>query len=224
MPRDHRQTRTALIEAAADMRLLLERGYPRGRVLALAGDRWRLDAADRAMLNRGVHAPAQAAARAAKLLSLGQVQGRAVAVDGHNVLITLETALAGGRLVLADDQVVRDISEVGRHHKPGPATLRAAEMMLTALHKAGAASVAMYLDAPLPKSGELAGELRGLMQHLGLDGEARAVAVPEQCLYQHQGPAASSDSVVIDQVAEPLDLAGHIIRARGQGSSLEKLV
>ncbi|MCB2188345.1 MAG: DUF434 domain-containing protein [Deltaproteobacteria bacterium] len=201
----------ALREAAADLRHLLARGYPRERMLAVVGDRWRLAAADRQMLRRGVYAPREAGARWARLLPLAAVAGRAVALDGHNVIITLETALAGGRLVAADDGVVRDIAQRGRHHQPGPRTLAAAELALAALARAGAARALIWLDAPLPKSGELAADLTVLLARLGLAGEARAVRPPENLLRKHPGPVATSDSVLLDQVALPLDLAGQVI-------------
>ncbi len=212
----------ALAQAAVDARYLLARGYPRERVLRVVGDRWNLDAAGRHLLRRGVFAPARAAARKARLVGLAACRDRAVGVDGHNVLITLETALGGGRLLLADDGVVRDIAGQGRNHRPGPLTRRAAEIMLAALARAGARAVHIYLDAPLSKSGELAAELRALLARAGLEGDAQAVPVPERQLKKHQGPVATSDSVLIDQVPEPLDLAGEIIQGLAPAPPLER--
>ncbi|MFZ5585840.1 MAG: DUF434 domain-containing protein [Thermodesulfobacteriota bacterium] len=211
-----------LAAAAADLRVLLGRGYPRERSLALVGDRHGLDASQRELLRRGVAAPAAAAARRAKLLGLDALVGRAVALDGHNLLITLETALMGGRLLWCDDGVVRDIARMGRRHRPGPLTLRAAGLLLAAL--AGAARVDVYLDAPLPKSGELAAELRGMLAGHGLMGDAQALAVPERALLVHAGPVASGDSHLIDHVAAPVDLAGLVIRGLDPRPNLESLV
>lgn len=212
-----------LMRAAADMRLFLERGYSRERVITLVGDRWGLTADDRHILRRAVHAPALAAARRAKLLAAEGLAGRAVALDGHNVLITLETALAGGRLVLADDGVVRDISGVGRHHRPGEATRQAARLALVLLSNVGVKEVRVYLDQPLPKSGELAEELRTVMASLGLAGQAQAVPVPEDLLLSHPGPVASADSAVIDAAHEPVDLAGQVMRTMDPPPTLETL-
>ena len=203
----------ASAQAAADARYLLSRGYPRERVLRVVGDRWELDADHRHLLRRGVFAPAEAMARKERLLDLNACQGRAVGVDGHNVLITLETALSGGRLITADDGVIRDIAGQGRNHRPGPSTQQAVQVMIGALNKAKPASVEIYLDAPLSKSGELAAKLRVILTQAGLSGNAQAVAVPERQLVEHEGPVATSDSALIDQVAEPIDLAGIIIRS-----------
>jgi hypothetical protein len=212
-----------LRQAARDVRHLLARGYPRELVLKLAGDRWGLDAAGRHLLRRGAFAPPEARARAARLLGLAELAGQAVGVDGHNVLLTLEAALAGRPLVAADDGVVRDISGLGRHHRPGPGTTRAARLMAGALARAGAAEARVWLDAPLAKSGELAAEVQGFLAAAGLAGAARAVPVPERELARHSGPVATSDSALIDQVAAPVDLAGCIIRGMAPPPRLEAL-
>ncbi len=209
--------------AAQDMRLFLERGYGRDRVITLVGDRWELSADDRHILRRAVFSPDTAATRRAKLLAAGDLAGRVVAVDGHNVIITLETALAGGRLVLADDRLVRDISGVGRHHRPGENTRRAARLMLEFLSHLGVKEVRVYLDQPLPQSGELAAELRGMISDLALAGTAATAPVPEDFLLAHAGPVASADSAVVDAVDMPVDLAGLVLAILDPPPTLESL-
>ncbi|MFH1057400.1 MAG: DUF5616 domain-containing protein, partial [Pseudomonadota bacterium] len=159
--------------------------------------------------------------RRGRLLGLADLAGSAVAVDGHNLLITLETALGGGRLLWCDDGVVRDIARLGRRHRPGPLTLRAAGLLLAAL--APAARVDVYLDAALAKSGELAAQLRAMLAERGLAGDAAALPVPERALLAHAGPVASGDSELIDQVTAPVDLAGLIIRGMDPRPVLESL-
>lgn len=213
----------AVRQAARDLRYLLERGYPRERVLSLVGDRYRLESPERELLRRGVHAPLRARSRRRRLLDLRRCAGRAVGIDGHNVLITLESALAGRRLVLADDGAVRDIAGLGRHHRAGEDTWRAARLMARALARAGVASVAAWFDAPISHSGELAARVEDILVENGLSARARAVPVPERELLQHRGPVATSDSALMDQVAQPLDLAGEIIRGLDPVPAMERL-
>ena len=202
-----------LRQAAQDLRYLLGRGYPRELCLKLTGDRWGLDAHQRQVLRRAVAAPEKARSRRERLLPLTALKGQAVGVDGHNVIITLESALTGAVLVAADDGAVRDIGQRGRHYGPGPHTETAARMMIDALARAGAASVLILLDAPLPFSGQLAAELRAMMEQTGLPGEARTAADPEKDLAVFDGIVAGADGPLIDAAARPLDLAGAIIRA-----------
>ena len=78
-----------LSQAAADLRYLLSRGYPRKAALGLVGNRYQLDHTARQILHRGVFSPAAARARREKLRLLREVAGRPLGLDGHNVLITL---------------------------------------------------------------------------------------------------------------------------------------
>lgn len=201
---------SVLSRAAEELRYLLGRGYPRQRCLDLVGDRHALTAQERHLLRRGVVAPELAMSRRGRLLPLAALAGREVALDGHNQLITLETALAGGVVLLADDGVVRDIAGRGRGYAPGPHTEAAAGLLLKAL--APASGVTIYLDAPLSRSGELAARLRVMLAGAGLAGQALAVPVPERHLLTHAGPASTSDGPLLDQLLEPLDVAGAIIQ------------
>ncbi|HZE21698.1 MAG TPA: DUF434 domain-containing protein, partial [Desulfobaccales bacterium] len=103
-----------LREAAADFRLLLARGYPRRATLTLVGNRYGLDHTARQLLHRGVFAPEVAGARRARLRRLADLPGLPLAVDGHNVLITLECATRNLPLVAGDDGWIRDVGEVSR--------------------------------------------------------------------------------------------------------------
>ena len=87
---------------------------PGRNALDLVGNRYGLDEIARQLLHRGVFAPEVAAARRAKLRLLRDVPGRPLALDGHNVLITLECAGRGLPLVAADDGFIRDVGEISR--------------------------------------------------------------------------------------------------------------
>jgi hypothetical protein len=63
-------------------------------------------------------------------------------------------------------------------------------------------------------SGELAQEVRDLLKKENLLGDARAVKVPEKILIGFPGVIATSDTAIIDQSKEVVDLAGDIIRKR----------
>jgi len=201
-----------LPEAARDFRYLLARGYPRQEALRLVGNRYGLNRSTRQLLHRGVFAPDEAAARRAKLRRLRQCPGQALAIDGHNVLITLECALRGLPLVAADDGFIRDIGQVSRAFKPSSASDRA--LLLLAAYLAGQplGALRVYYDAPLSMSGELARRTGELWGGRGLKVEALAVPVPERELLAFPGPIASSDTALIDAHPLVVDLAGEIIR------------
>ena len=194
------------------MRYLLARGYTRARVIDLVGERHVLCAQARQILHRAVFAPQEAQKRRRKLLHPRELRGLSLAIDGHNQLITLESALKGLPLVLADDGLVRDTGRLGRHHRPDGASQKALGLMLAALPELKVGRVSAYFDAPLSGSGRLAAGLGEGFRQLGLAGGAEAVKNPDQACLRHHGPVASADSVIIDASRAAFDLAGYIIR------------
>ena len=201
-----------LSQAAADLRYLLSRGYPRKAALGLVGNRYQLDHTARQILHRGVFSPAAARARREKLRLLREVAGRPLGLDGHNVLITLECALRRLPLVAADDGFIRDVGQVSRHFRASPETEEALLLLADYLAQHQAGPVTVFYDAPLSLSGELARHTRELWTSRGLTVEAAAVPVPERELLTFPGPIAGSDTHLLDAREEIIDLAGEIIR------------
>jgi hypothetical protein len=201
-----------LQQAAADFRYLLDRGYPRKDSLALVGNRYNLPRAERQLLHRGVFAGKVAQARRAKLRRLADLAGQPLAIDGHNVLITLESALKGRALVAADDGFIRDVAQLSRAYRDSPATRQALGLLAAYTNRHHPAPVTILYDAPMKRSGELALLTREIFTARGLKPEVRAVAVPERELLDFQGAVATSDTHLIDAKEVVLDLAGEIIR------------
>jgi hypothetical protein len=202
-----------LTDAAADFRHLLARGYPRAAALTLVGNRYALDHTARQLLHRGVFAPAAAGARRARLRLLREVAGSPLGLDGHNVLITLECALRRLPLVAADDGFIRDVGQVSRSFKPSPETDRVLDLLLNYLAALPWTDpVAVFYDAPLSLSGELARNTAEAAAARGLNLTAAAVPVPERELQDFPGPIASSDTALIEAHPVVVDLAGEIIR------------
>jgi len=201
-------------KAARDLRFLLDRGYPRESALKFVGDRLQLRREERDLLFRGVFPRKQIEARRAKAVRLRDLRGQNVVMDGHNVLITLESALAGKPLVLADDGFVRDISRIFRGFRPTGRTRAAWQLVQSLLVLYAPAGVSVILDAPLARSGELAGRIRRWMEESGILGDAVAEARPESAILKRPGITMSADSAIIDRAERVFDVAGHIVRQR----------
>ncbi len=203
-----------LREAALDFRYLLNRGYPRVTSLSLVGNRHNLPAAERQLLHRAVFATSAAAGRRAKLCALARKTADPLGIDGHNVLITLECYLRNWPLILADDGFLRDIGQISRNYRPSPHTATALNLAAQYLATYRPARISVYYDAPLSRSGELAGLTRDIFATHGLVVESRAVAVPERYLANFSGPVSTSDTALIDRIPGVVDLAGEIILSR----------
>jgi hypothetical protein len=200
-----------LWKAAQDLRFLLNRGYPRDASLQLIGNRYNLDRDYRHLLRRGVFPASLAEQRKNKKVSLEEIRGKGLAIDGYNCLITLESALKGKTVLLADDAFIRDISGVSRTYRESPETTQALGLIMDLLIAADPSECLFLLDAPISASGKLAARIRDLLKEHGIAGDAQAVKVPEQIMVGYQGIIATSDSALIDQSEHVFDLAGHLI-------------
>jgi hypothetical protein len=198
--------------AAADFRFLLARGYPRKNALTLVGNRYGLDHTARQLLHRGVFPPDLARARRDKLRRLADLPGQPLAVDGHNVLITLECAARHLPLVAADDGFIRDVGEISRAFKVSPATDQVLALLADYLSQHRPGPLEVLYDAPLSLSGELARRTEQVWAAQGLMVASRAAPVPERMLSAFPGPIATSDTALIDTHEAVVDLAGEIIR------------
>lgn len=196
---------------AVDFLYLLDHDYPRSASLELVGNRYNLDALHRQVLHRGVFARGESKQRRRRLLPPARLSGRRLLVDGHNVLITVESALAGRPLIAATDGVIRDVAGISHRYRITPLTHEAVERTLHLLKTYPPRETLFFLDAPIRHSGELASLLRAALQNLRLPGDAQTVNVPEVCLLDCHALVASSDSAVLDRAVEAVDLAAAVI-------------
>ncbi len=201
-----------LYEAAKDFLFLLDRGYPRKGSLELVGTRYQLDRLHRNLLHRGVFSTKESSLRRQKLVSINRVNGVNLAIDGYNIIITLESGLKGLPLIDAYDGVIRDVAEVSGQYKITEVTEVAINLVFDLLHHLKPAHTLILLDAPISFSGTFASKLREMMKERHIVGDALAVKVPERKLKDFHGIVATSDSALIDQSEKVADIAGHIIK------------
>jgi hypothetical protein len=153
-----------------------------------------------------------ARARRAKLRRLADLAGLPLAIDGHNVLITLESALQGRVLVAADDGCVRDVAQLSRAYRDSPVTRQALTLLAAYVSRHQPGPLTILYDAPMKRSGELALLTQQICAAQGLTADAQAMPVPERALLDFPGAVATSDTHLIDNKEVIVDLAGEIIR------------
>jgi len=200
-------------KAAEDLRYLLSRGYPLNSAIELVGNHYQLSKDKRMILQRGVCSESKARERKNKKRGLSQLRGRPLGIDGHNILITVESALMNKILILSDDGFIKDISAVSKSYRPSHFTTDVLNLIFELLKHHPPVKMDWYLDAPLSKSGELAELIRDFLKRYKFEGTAQAVPVPERYLTKYSGLVATSDSVLIDVCEEVIDLAGEVIKS-----------
>ncbi len=200
-----------LKELAKDLRYLLNRGYHKKTSLNFLANRWQLNSLEREILTRAVFSRAEALSRKTKLARLKDIKKDHIFIDGHNVLITVESAIRGLPVFICDDGFVRDASKISRKFKATPTSLEALYLIVKALSHLPAAQITVYFDAPLSKSGELAAKMRSFFKNFGLSADA--LAVPSADLWLKNAKIiATSDSALIEVVDKVFDLGAYAIK------------
>ncbi len=193
-----------LREATRDLGRLLGRRYADTAALKLVGDRFQLHKRQRHAIRRAACAPSRADARRRKRLA---VEGASIAVDGFNVLVTLEAALGGGVLIRGHDGLIRDLSSMHGTYRKVAETARAIELLTEAL--APAKSVRWVLDRPVSNSGRVAAMLRDAGFEVALAEQAdTALATSGRAI-------ATADGPLLDRAEHGIDLTGPIVAHLG---------
>ena len=115
-PDDDRLFADPLLEtlrtAVAEYSWLLTRGYAVDSALKLVGDRHGLTARQRMAVRRSACTDHALRRRANAMITLGEVGGRSVGIDGYNLLITVESGLSGGLILIGRDGCYRDLASI----------------------------------------------------------------------------------------------------------------
>ncbi|MEN6485349.1 MAG: DUF434 domain-containing protein [Syntrophobacteraceae bacterium] len=202
-------------EAAADFFAFQNRGYPRTRALEWVGDRYCLTRTERDALNRGVFGQAEALGRRSRMCLGASWRSGLLAVDGHNVHITMESAILGRAIVRANDGALRDLAGLSARFRMTEASLTAVDAICGFLRKYPPREVLFLFDAPMSHSGNLASAYSERLCSLGLAGDARAVPVPEREFPYSVCTVAGSDRAVLGASVRWIDLAGWILDEAG---------
>src|SRR2546429_1054165 len=142
------------------MSWLLSRGYQPKSALKLVGDRHSLRERQRLAVARAACSDESRERRRERRVEARGVRGSELVIDGFNLVITLEAALAGGVLILCRDGCLRDLSSVHGSYRAVEETERAVTLAGEVLDDLGARAALWLLDSPVSNSGRLAERVR----------------------------------------------------------------
>lgn len=203
-----------LRRTVADYSLLLTKGYAEKSSLKLVGDRFALTERQRLAVMRSSCSDEQLAGRKSRQLDIRFVMGQAIAIDGYNILITIEAAMSGGMIFTGRDGCFRDLASIHGTYRKVTETIPAVELIGGFLQQIGANQAIWLLDSPVSNSGRLKTLIRELAEKNGWNWEIELVTNPDAVLIKTDIIAVSSDSVVLDGCSKWVNLAGEIIRAK----------
>jgi len=200
--------------AAADYSLLLSKGYAAKSSLKLVGDRFTLTERQRLAVMRSACSDEQRVNRKSRQFEISKIAGQVIAIDGYNVLITIEAAMSGGLIFRGQDGCCRDLSSIHGTYRKVSETQPAIELIGGFLQQTGISQALWLLDSPVSNSGRLKTLLRELAETSNWKWEIDLVTSPDAALIKGEKIVASSDSVILDKCGRWVDLAGGIIRNR----------
>ena len=200
--------------AVADYSLLLSKGYAEKSSLKLVGDRFTFTERQRLAVMRSACSQEQRASRKSRQLDINTVAGQMIAIDGYNVLITIEAAMSGGLIFRGRDGCGRDLASIHGTYRKVSETQPAIELIGGFLQQSGISQALWLLDSPVSNSGRLKTLLRELAEKNNWKWEIALVTSPDAVLIKGEKIVASSDSVILDKCRKWVDLAGEIIKNR----------
>jgi hypothetical protein len=203
-----------LREAVADFSLLLTKGYADTSALKLVGDHFSLTQRQRLAVMRAACSDQQRQSRAERQVPIEALPGRALAIDGYNLLITTEAALSRGLIFRGRDGCCRDLASIHGTYRKVEETIPAATLIGNFLTEIHTAQVLWLLDSPVSNSGRLKALLARIAREHNWPWEIRLTLSPDAELSKTEEIVVSTDSVILDACPRWTNLAAGLITQR----------
>ena len=203
-----------LREAAADFSLLLSKGYAEKSSLKLVGDKFSLTERQRLAIMRCSCSDQQLESRKERCVDIKKLPDKSVAIDGYNLLITIEAAMSGGILFRGRDGCLRDLASIHGTYRKVEETIPAIELIGSFLQESGVENVLWLLDSPVSNSGRLKKLISEISAEHSWNYEVKLSISPDAELIKSDIPVVTSDSVILDKCKKWINLANEIIQQK----------
>lgn len=201
----------ALRRAMEEHAYLLSRGYTEASVLQVVGNHHNLTQRQRMALRRSGCSDESLSRRRKSHTPLSRCRGGPVGIDGYNLLITIESALSNGLILVGRDGCYRDLASVHGTYRKVEETLPAIRLIADHLRAAEISRVDWYLDRPVSNSGRLRALILDALSDDNATWDIELVDNPDRVLAEYECPVVSSDSWVLDRCNRWVNLGGDII-------------
>ncbi len=197
--------------ALADYSLLLTKGYGDKGALKLVGDRFSLTERQRLAVMRSSCSDKQLDSRKRSELQIEQIAGEPLAIDGYNILITVEAAMSGGCIFAGRDGSLRDLASLHGTYRKVEETIPAVTLINEFLKQVKVSKSLWLLDKPVSNSGRLKTLIRELAEENGWECEIKLSISPDHELISTDLIIASSDGIVLNGCKRWVNLARAVI-------------
>ena len=142
------------------------------------------------------------------------VRGQELWLDGYNVLTVLESALAGGVVLLGRDGCCRDIAGIHRRYRKVNETVPGLQLVGETVAAWGVTCCRWWLDKPVSNSGRLKTLILEQAAAAGWDMAVELDFNPDGVLSRSPHVIATADGVVLDRCRQWVNLTRRIIAER----------
>ena len=203
-----------LQSAVADFSLLLTKGYAEKSALKLVGDKFSLTERQRLAVMRSACSDQHLASRSQRCVAIKDIEGEGIAIDGYNVLITVEAAMSGAFVFKGRDGCFRDLASIHGTYRKVTETIPALQLVGGFLKEIGVSEATWLLDSPVSNSGRLKTLIGELARDNNWNWEIKLLLSPDAELKKTDLIVASSDSIVLDDCKRWANLATEIIKEK----------
>ena len=232
-PEDERNFSPDAVErmriASRHIQYLINEGYDLKQVTVFVGNHFLLSERQRLAIMRSVAKDQDLAERKSKQLSLSELKGKEVWIDGFNTVITLEVLLSDSLLFTCMDGTIRDLAALRGTYRLIPETTEAVRLMFDILQEASVGKVNILLDEPVSNSGRLKSLIAETAeskysssliaetaeQNKSFDLDIRILRDVDRTLYGKEG-VITSDSIILDHCTSWFNLTSECLRRKGK--------
>ena len=203
-------------DASRHIRYLINEGYDLKQATVFVGNHFLLSERQRLAIMRSVAADQDLAERKSKQLSISELNGREVWIDGFNTVITLEVLLSDSLLFSCMDGTIRDLAALRGTYRLIPETAEAVQLMFDILQEASVRKVNILLDEPVSNSGRLKSMIAEKEEPVhSFDLDIRILRDVDRTLYGKEG-VITSDSIILDHCSSWFNLTAECLRRKGK--------
>lgn len=200
--------------AVADYSLLLTKGYAENSSLKLVGDKFSLTQRQRLAVLRCACSDQQLARRLEHQLPVEEISRQTLAIDGYNLLITIEAAISGAVIFKARDGSFKDLAGIHGSYRKVTETIPALTLVGQFLSELKSPAAIWLLDSPVSNSGRLKQIIDALALKNNWPWQVKLLTSPDAELIKTDSLVVSTDGVVLDKCQRWTNLAREIIERK----------
>ncbi|WP_431166672.1 DUF434 domain-containing protein [Tenacibaculum halocynthiae] len=186
-------------EAVFDMSFLLERGYGESSSCELVGNRYKLNKRQQQAI-KGMAASETAVVHREKTkISVENLEGTTLIIDGFNQLILLESILSEAYVFKGRDGAYRDLSNLYGTYKSVRQTEKSIEVFAEFFKKYSVLKVVWVFDAPVSNSGRMKTKLTDYANEKGYNWEVIQENNPDKFIINSNFIGVTSDAWILDK-------------------------